>query len=30
MRNERMKTGDPERLLIELSIPAICAQIVTL
>lgn len=30
MRNERMKAGDPGRLLIELSIPAICAQIVTL
>jgi len=30
MKDERMKTGDPKRLLIELSIPAICAQIVTL
>ncbi len=30
MKDERMKTGDPKKLLIELSIPAICAQIVTL
>ncbi len=30
MKDERMKTGAPGRLLIELSIPAICAQIVTL
>lgn len=30
MKDERMKTDDPGRLLIQLSIPAICAQIVTL
>ncbi len=30
MKDERMKTGAPGRLLIELSIPAICAPIVTL
>lgn len=30
IEEERMKTGDPKTLLIQLSIPAICAQIVTL
>ncbi|MCI8888364.1 MAG: MATE family efflux transporter [Hungatella sp.] len=30
MKDERMKTEDPRKLLIQLSIPAICAQIVTL
>lgn len=30
MKDERMKTEEPRKLLIQLSIPAICAQIVTL
>lgn len=30
MKDEYMKTADPGRLLIRLSIPAICAQVVTL
>lgn len=30
MRDERLRTEDPKKLLTELAIPAICAQIVTL